>query len=239
MRLDVRPEGCEDHAAIRRVVLTAFEHHRSVADLVELIRASPGYVPALALVACCEGEVVGHVMLSRAELVDEPVPANPRSVIASRPVVSGDRDRVGGLAPDTPDPDGVSAQDFPVDLDARLSRRRRTAPARPQPTTVTRHGVLVLSPLAVDPAVQRQGIGSALVRAGLARADAMGESLVVLQGSPRYYPRFGFRDARTLGIEMALPDWAPPEAGMAYPLSVHHPAVRGRLVEPPAFAAID
>lgn len=70
---------------------------------------------------------------------------------------------------------------------------------------------------AVAPALQRRGIGSALVPAGLAAAEAMVEPLVVLQGSPGYYPRFGFRDCRTLGIEIDLPDWAPPDAGMAYP----------------------
>jgi len=173
---EIRPETRDDQAAIRAVVLAAFEHDPSVADLVDLIRDSPGFVPELSLVACHEGEVVGHVMLSRAELVDE-------------------------------------------------------------------HGVgrwiLTLSPLGVAPAEQRKGIGSALVRAGLAAAEGLGEPLVVLQGSPLYYPRFGFRDCRTLGIEMTLPDWAPAEAGMAYPLSTYDPSLRGRLIEPPAFAAVE
>ena len=75
--------------------------------------------------------------------------------------------------------------------------------------------------------------------AGLAGAEALGERLVVVEGSPRYYPRFGFRDCRTLGIRIDLPDWAPPEAGMAYPLSAYDVSVSGRLVYPPAFAAID
>ena len=60
---------------------------------------------------------------------------------------------------------------------------------------------LVLAPLAVAPAMQNQGVGSALVRAGLARAEAMGERLVVLVGHPTYYPRFGFRPARPLRVE--------------------------------------
>jgi putative acetyltransferase len=97
------------------------------------------------------------------------------------------------------------------------------------------HRVLVLSPLSVLPQQQRRGIGAALVRKALARADAEGEELVVLQGSPRYYPRFGFRDSRTLGVAMELPDWAPPEAGMACPLSAYRPSTRGRLIESQPF----
>jgi putative acetyltransferase len=95
--------------------------------------------------------------------------------------------------------------------------------------------VLVLSPLSVLPQQQRRGIGAALVRQALSRADARGEEMVVLQGSPAYYPRFGFRDSRTLGVAMDLPDWAPPEAAMACPLSAYRPSTRGRLVESQPF----
>ena len=98
-----------------------------------------------------------------------------------------------------------------------------------------RHRVLVLSPLSVLPQQQRRGIGSALVMEALARADALPAEMVVLQGSPQYYPRFGFRDSRTLGVVMGLPDWAPPEAGMACPLSAYRPSTRGRLVETQPF----
>ena len=59
--------------------------------------------------------------------------------------------------------------------------------------------------------------------------------MVVLQGSPRYYPRFGFRDSRTLGVWMDVPDWAPREAGMAYPLSAYRSSTRGRLLESQPF----
>jgi putative acetyltransferase len=174
--LDISPETDRDHDDIRRVVRAAFEHHQSVVDLVELIRASPQYVPGLALVARVDGAVAGHVMLSHTDLVGD---------------------------------DG---------------RRRE---------------ILTLSPLAVDPAHQRRGVGSALVRAGLAAADAMGEPLVVLEGSPAYYPRFGFLDCRTVGITIDLPDWAPRDAGQAFPLTAYDAALRGRVQYPPAFAAVD
>ena len=52
-----------------------------------------------------------------------------------------------------------------------------------------------LAPLAVLPEHQKHGIGSALVRAGLARCRAAGHAFVVVLGSPAYYGRFGFVDA--------------------------------------------
>jgi putative acetyltransferase len=49
-----------------------------------------------------------------------------------------------------------------------------------------------LAPLAVTPPFQKQGIGSALVRRGLARLKDDGYDLVVVLGDPKYYARFGF-----------------------------------------------
>jgi putative acetyltransferase len=49
-----------------------------------------------------------------------------------------------------------------------------------------------LAPLAVHPNCQRQGIGSRLVVAGLARAHAAGASAIIVLGHPAYYRRFGF-----------------------------------------------
>jgi putative acetyltransferase len=57
-----------------------------------------------------------------------------------------------------------------------------------------------LGPMAVEPDAQRRGIGSALVRAGLAASAAAGERLVFVLGHPDYYPRFGFRLAAPLGL---------------------------------------
>ena len=105
--------------------------------------------------------------------------------------------------------------------------------------TAGRHRVLTLSPLAVEPAHQGRGIGGALVRDSLRRADRCGEPLVTLEGSPRYYQRFGFRPARELGVSITLPDWAPPEAAMAYPLTSHRPEIRGHLEYAAAFDDFD
>jgi len=57
-----------------------------------------------------------------------------------------------------------------------------------------------LAPLAVLPAAQRQGIGAALVRLGLARCRAAGHGYVVVLGDPAYYGRFGFVAAERFGL---------------------------------------
>jgi len=51
---------------------------------------------------------------------------------------------------------------------------------------------VALAPLAVTPPRQSQGIGSALVEAGLAQLRAGGETIVFVLGQPDYYRRFGF-----------------------------------------------
>jgi predicted N-acetyltransferase YhbS len=50
-----------------------------------------------------------------------------------------------------------------------------------------------LGPVSVWPDLHRQGIGSALIRQGIAELRARGAAGIVLLGSPDYYHRFGFR----------------------------------------------
>jgi putative acetyltransferase len=94
------------------------------------------------------------------------------------------------------------------------------------------HRPFQLSPLSVAPAYQNRGIGSELTREALRLADEAGEPLVLVLGHPTYYPRFGFEPATALGLE------APRDFGaawMAVKLAAYDPAVRGRVVFPPAF----
>jgi putative acetyltransferase len=65
--VEIRAERPEDHEAIARVVAAAFGSSVE-AQLVDAIRASPGYIPELALVAEVDGRVVGHVMITFATL---------------------------------------------------------------------------------------------------------------------------------------------------------------------------
>ncbi len=94
------------------------------------------------------------------------------------------------------------------------------------------HRPLQLSPLSVVPGAQGRGIGGALTRAALERADRAGEPFVVLLGHPGYYPRFGFEPATPLGI-LAPGDFG--DAWMLARLSAWDPSIQGTVEFPPAF----
>ena len=94
--------------------------------------------------------------------------------------------------------------------------------------------LLNLTPMSVRPDRQRRGIGVALVRAALAAAEDRGEPLVLVEGIPDYYPRFGFRSATALGLERPDPR-IPDAAWLALPLRAYDPKLRGRVVYPSFF----
>lgn len=70
------------------------------------------------------------------------------------------------------------------------------------------HPSLALGPLGVLPSHQQRGLGSALMHAVLAAADALGFPEAVLLGDPGYYRRFGFRPAPPLGVLPPVEEWA-------------------------------
>lgn len=51
---------------------------------------------------------------------------------------------------------------------------------------------LALAPMAVDPDVQRKGIGSSMLRYALPVARDLGYQSVIVLGHENFYPRFGF-----------------------------------------------
>lgn len=84
---------------------------------------------------------------------------------------------------------------------------------------------LGLAPLAVLPGHERKGIGSALIKAAIARAGERNYDAVFVLGDPAYYGRFGFR------ADLAA-DFSSPYAGpyfMVMPLRETLPATRGRV----------
>ena len=95
---------------------------------------------------------------------------------------------------------------------------------------------LGLAPVGVLPARQRNGIGSLLIRAGLAQARADGWEGVFVLGEPAYYVRFGFDPNMASGFES-------PYSGpylMAIALrGPELPCVRGRVDCAPAFAGLE
>jgi putative acetyltransferase len=161
----VRAETPDDHADIRRIVDEAFGD-TITGDIVDAIRASDRFVPALSLVAVSEGQSLGHVMSSYVD------------------VVPG-------------------------------SRR-----------------VLQVGPLAVAPSHQRQGVGTALMHETIRIADDMGEPLLLLEGNPAYYGRFGFTRADEQGIEPP-PEAHGPQYFMLRRLCAYDSTLQGRAVYPP------
>ena len=161
----VRAETPDEHDAIRRVVDEAFDD-TDTSPIVDAIRASDRFVPALSLVAVSDGHIVGHVMSSYVDLV----PVNRR--------------------------------------------------------------VLQVGPVAVVPSRQRQGVGTAMMHETIRIADGLGEPLLMLEGNPAYYGRFGFTRTDEHGIEMP-PECPGAQYFMFRPLRAYDPTLQGRAVYPP------
>jgi putative acetyltransferase len=89
--------------------------------------------------------------------------------------------------------------------------------------------VQVLSPLGVAPEQQHRGVGSALVRAGLAVLAERDVPLVFLEGDPGYYARFGFRPGGGYGFRkpsLRIPD----DAFQVIRFPAYQPWMTGTLV---------
>lgn len=95
--------------------------------------------------------------------------------------------------------------------------------------------VQVLSPLAVAPARQGQGIGAVLIAAATDAAASLGAPLLFLEGDPRYYGRHGFVPAGTLGFRRPSLR-IPPPAFQVRPLQGYESSwMTGTLVYRQAF----
>jgi putative acetyltransferase len=89
-----------------------------------------------------------------------------------------------------------------------------------------------LAPMAVRPSHQGRGVGSHLVRRGLAQLRARGERIVIVLGHKDYYPRFGFASEKARYLSSPFPA----DAFMALELSDGALAdVRGAVRYPAAF----
>jgi putative acetyltransferase len=173
MPVRIRRESAGESDVIRTITAAAFARagrqssdNVSEARLVDDLRASRAWLPALSMVAIDPGgEVIGHVLCTRGH-VDH----------------------------------------FPA---------------------------LGLGPLTVRPDCQRRGVGSALMYAVLGAADALGEPLVALLGSPGYYDRFGFSLSTDYGIAPPKPEWQP--YFQVRILTTYHSQLRGVFTYPEPF----
>jgi putative acetyltransferase len=91
--------------------------------------------------------------------------------------------------------------------------------------------VLQVGPLAVLPSHQRRGIGTALMKETIRIADARAEPLLLIEGNPKYYERFGFSRADAAGIEPP-PEAHGPQYFMIRPLAAYDPGFRGHATYP-------
>jgi putative acetyltransferase len=91
---------------------------------------------------------------------------------------------------------------------------------------------VALAPVAVLPDQQRQGIGAELIRYGLNWLHQKGETIVIVLGSPNYYPRFGFSAEKARHLVSPFP----PEAFMALELKTGAlDGMAGRVKYPDSF----
>jgi putative acetyltransferase len=98
--------------------------------------------------------------------------------------------------------------------------------------------IMGLAPMAVVPEHQREGIGSALVRAGLEQCKRLGFGAAVVLGHPAYYPRFGFSSSARYGIGCEYD--VPEEVFMVVELDAGFlRGASGKVKYHPAFGAVE
>jgi putative acetyltransferase len=99
-------------------------------------------------------------------------------------------------------------------LNRSIRKRFRTRTCFPwcessSATLTARFQAALLAPLAVDPIHQKQGVGSALIQAGLRRLREEAFSMVCVLGDPAYYGRFGFKTESSIGTPYPIPpEWS-------------------------------
>ena len=100
-----------------------------------------------------------------------------------------------------------------------------------------RYDVVTFGPLAVEPTLEGNDIGGALMRETIGLAKAAGVLGIVLAGEPDYYPRFGFRRCAEFGITDAEGNTY--DALQCLPLRGEFASVHGKLIESPDFEKLE
>ena len=99
------------------------------------------------------------------------------------------------------------------------------------------HDVVTFGPLAVEPTMEGNDIGGALMRETIRLAKEAGYAGIALMGEPYYYPRFGFERGSKYGItDEQGNSW---EALMVLPLNRDFSEITGKLVESRDFEKLE
>lgn len=102
----------------------------------------------------------------------------------------------------------------------------------------SKHGnqteVISFGPISVLPALQKRGIGSALIAHTINLARAIGYLAICIYGDPRYYSRFGFRCAERYEIKTADDKFAVALQALELKKSVLS-NISGKFIESAAF----
>ena len=97
--------------------------------------------------------------------------------------------------------------------------------------------VVTFGPLAVEPMLEGNDIGGALLRETIRLAKDAGAPGVVIAGEPYYYPRFGFERCAKYGItDTEGNTW---DAYMCLPLNDDFSTVKGKLTESADFDKLE
>lgn len=70
MSIIIRTETKDDYNQVRDVNFQAFGNREDEAKLVDRIRLSESFVPNLSIIAEQNNEIIGHIMMSKAEVFD-------------------------------------------------------------------------------------------------------------------------------------------------------------------------
>ena len=138
--INIRGETAADYEAIFSINSRAFKSDGE-ARLVDTLREQGFFDPRLSLVAESDGHLVGHILFTPVEIVNE---AETKKALG-------------------------------------------------------------LGPMAVLPDFQRQGVGSELIKEGLAACLRCRYRVVFVLGNPQFYSRFGFLPASLKGCKSTFP----------------------------------
>ena len=100
-----------------------------------------------------------------------------------------------------------------------------------------KHEVITFGPLAVEPTLEGNDIGGALMRETIKLAKDAGYAGIVLMGEPYYYPRFGFKR----GGDFGLTDWDGNvwDSLQVLPLNDDFSGIKGKLFESKDFDKLE